>query len=81
MRKSPLVSPAGIKTGEGNISAAGLLLDSAIEAPPGGAGPVSVTVRVVLPPPVTVALFVLIETNVGSTTGVTVAVAVWLAEL
>lgn len=76
IRNRPLVSPAGISTGEGNISAPLLLLESVIEAPPGGAGPVKVTVSVVLPPPVTVSSLKLIDDNVGNTTGVNVAVAV-----
>src|ERR1700693_2606789 len=81
IRNRPLVCPTRSRTGEGNGSAAGLLLESVIDAPPGGAGPVSVNVRIVLLPPVTVAVARLIDANVGRTTGVTVAVAVLLVEL
>ncbi len=81
MRSLPLVCPAASRTGEGNCSAAVLLLASVMDAPPGGAGPVSVNVRNVSDPPVTVALSTPIDAKVGSTTGVNVAVAVWAIEL
>ena len=52
-----LVVPAGIATLEGTLATPVLLLESAICAPPAGAGPPSVTVPVEAFPPVTVVGF------------------------
>jgi hypothetical protein len=54
IRSQPLANPDGIRTGEGSRNTKGLLLVRVIDAPPEGAGPISVTVRTVLPPPLTV---------------------------
>jgi len=52
--KVAVVEPAGTVTEPGTLPTDGLLLDRAIDAPPLGAGPLSVTVPVALLPPVTV---------------------------
>jgi hypothetical protein len=52
-----LVAPAVTTTLAGTLAAAVLLLESAIDAPPAGAGPLSVTVPVEEFPPVTLVGF------------------------
>jgi len=72
--------PKGTVTvaGTGNAVA---LLDSVTTAPPGGACPVSVTVKDVVAPPGTLGGNTATENNVGRTAGATVTFAVLLTEL
>ena len=74
--KVALVAPAGTATLEGTL-AAPLLLESAICAPPAGAGPLSVTVPVEELPPVTLVGFSVSEESegAGGEAGVTVSEA------
>src|SRR5580704_18251195 len=51
--------------GEGMVAAAGLLLESVTAAPPAGAGPLSVTVPVEFPPPITLGGFNVSAVRVG----------------
>src|SRR5258708_5037060 len=72
--KVALVAPTGTVTLEGTLAAL-LSLDSATCAPPGGAGPLSVTVPVEdCRPPMTLVGFRFKEETVGSGGGVTVRV-------
>jgi hypothetical protein len=73
-----LVAPAGTVTLEGTL-AAPLLLASVTCAPPGGAGPLSVSVPVDCAPPITLVGFSASEERVGSGDGVKVSVADLLA--
>src|SRR5258705_350438 len=73
--KVALVAPAGTITLEGTL-AAPLLLESAICAPPAGAGPLSVTVPVEGVPPITPVGLSVSEETVGRGGGVTVRVMV-----
>ncbi len=72
--KDALVAPAGTVTLEGTL-AAPLLLESVTIAPPGGAGPVSVTVPVEGVPPMTLAGFSVSDERVGGGGGAGVTVS------
>jgi hypothetical protein len=75
--KFAVVAPAGTVTLAGTDAVEGSLLESAITAPPAGAGPFSLTVPVELwRPPVTVVGFSVSEER---TAGTTVSVAVRMA--
>jgi len=73
--KLAVAAPAATTTSEGTDATAGLLLDSATESPPTGAGPARVTVPAEAAPP---------ATDVGESAsaeiamGCRVSVAVWL---
>jgi hypothetical protein len=73
-----LVAPAATTTLAGTLAAAVLLLESAMDAPPAGAGPLNVTVPVEEVPPVTLAGLRATDVRVGSggAAGVTVSEAV-----
>src|SRR5438045_2028182 len=78
--KLALMEPAGTVTLDGTL-ATPLLLESAICAPPEGAGPLKVTVPVEDPmrgPPITLGGFSVSEASVGSCGGVTVRKAVFV---
>src|SRR5687768_2952917 len=75
-----LVAPAGTVTLDGTAATADAALDSATAAPPLGAGALSVTVPVEVPPPVTLDGFSVSDDSV-MTGGVTVREAVALAPL
>jgi hypothetical protein len=79
-----LVTPAATVTLEGTLATVGLPLESAICAPPAGAGPLSVTVPVEdCTPPTTLVGFKLSDERVGGGggAGVTVSEAVLVAPL
>ena len=76
--KVALVVPARMVTLAGTVAAAVLLLERVTDAPPAGAGPLSVTVPVEELPPVTLAGLRLNEERVA---GVTVSKAVWVPPL
>jgi hypothetical protein len=63
-----LVALAATVTLAGNCAAAVLLLDKATTAPPDGAGPLSVTVPVAVPPPSTDAGFSVTELSTAAVT-------------
>jgi len=67
-----VVAPATTVTLAGTVAAAVLLLDSVTTAPPAGAAPLSVTVPVEVPPPVTDVGFKLIELREEADGGFTV---------
>ena len=71
--------PAATVTLDGTAATDGLELASVSTAPPGGAGPESVTVPVALEPPVTVEGVSMSDERVGGGAGVTVSVAVLVA--
>ena len=73
--------PAVTVTLDGTAATDALELASVTTAPPGGAGPESVTVPVALEPPVTVEGVSVSDESVGGGGGVTVSVAVLVAPL
>ena len=70
-----VLAPAATRTLAGTVAAAVLLLERVRVAPPVGAGPVSVTVPVDVPPPMTVDGLRVRVDNVG---GFTVRMAVFV---
>ena len=75
MVKVAVLAPAATRTLAGTVAAAVLLLERVTVAPPVGAGPVSVTVPVDVPPPVTVVGFNVRVDNAG---GFTVRITVFV---
>ena len=73
--------PAATVTLDGTAATDALELASVTTAPPGGAGPESVTVPVALEPPLTVAGVSVSDERVGGGGGVTVSVAVLVVPL
>ena len=73
--KVAVLTPAATSTLGGTVAAAVLLLERVTVAPPVGAGPVSVTVPVDVPPPMTVDGLRVRVDNVG---GFTVRMAVFV---
>ena len=73
--------PAVTVTLDGTAATDGLELASVTTAPPGGAGPESVTVPVELEPPVTANGFSVSDERLGGGDGVTVSVAVLVVPL
>ena len=63
--KVAVLAPAATRTLAGTVAAAVLLLERVTVAPPVGAGPVSVTVPVDVPPPLTLVGFNVRVDNVG----------------
>jgi hypothetical protein len=73
--------PAATVTLDGTTATDGFELASVTTAPPGGAGPESVTVPVALEPPVTEDGVSVSDERVGGGGGVTVSVAVLVVPL
>ena len=73
-----LLAPAATVTLAWTVAAAVLPLIRETDAPPLGAGPLSVTVPVEGDPPVTLVGFSVSEERVGGACGITVSEAVWV---
>ena len=74
--KVPVDAPAGMSSVAGTVAAAVLLLTSATDAPPAGAGPLRTTVPVAAVPPVTEAGLNVNDETIGDASTVTLVVAV-----